>query len=145
MNMIEKTIQDLTAAITALTAAINSRGVPEQPVAEIESEPDQPVEPARATRAKAKAEPVAAEQPVTPAPELVLPPPADAAEPVTTGPVTQADLRDAASKLLAQKRLPDILRINKEHGIRRITECPEEKYEAVFASLNAALADASKP
>ena len=73
-----------------------------------------------------------------------LPPAGTNAEFVPTSKVTQADLRDAAGKLLAQKRLPDILRINKEHGIRRITECPEEKYVAVFASLNAALADAAK-
>jgi hypothetical protein len=59
------------------------------------------------------------------------------------GKVTQADLRDAASKLLEQKKLPEILRINREHGIRRITECPEEKYESVYAALTAALTNGS--
>ena len=64
--------------------------------------------------------------------------------PIRTSKVTQADLRDAASKLLAQKKLPDILRINRDHGIRRITECPEEKYESVYNALTAALADGEK-
>lgn len=63
---------------------------------------------------------------------------------VRASPITQADLRDVASKLLAQKKLPEILRVNREHGIRRITECPESKYESVFNALNAALADAAK-
>ena len=56
--------------------------------------------------------------------------------------MTQADLRDAASQLLMAKRLPDILAINQQFGIKRITECPEDKYEQVFAALNAALANA---
>lgn len=144
MNMIEKTIQDLTAAITALTAVLSQQGVPTQSVAPTKIS-ELPLDPIKPGKLKLKADLVAPEEPAPAKPEIVLPPPADAAEPVVTGPVTQADLRDAASKLLAQKRLPDILRINKEHGIRRITECPEEKYAAVFASLNAALADASKP
>jgi hypothetical protein len=61
----------------------------------------------------------------------------------TTKEVTEADLRVAAQKLLQAKRLPDILRINKEFGIRRITECPPDRYAALFDALNAALADAS--
>ena len=54
-----------------------------------------------------------------------------------------ADLRAAAQKLLQAKRLPDILRINKDFGIRRITECPPDRYAALLDALNAALADAS--
>lgn len=141
--MIEKDIQDLTAAINNLIATLNNRNVSEQPVVQTKIS-ELPVEPVKSSKVKPKAEVAASEELIRPKTEVVLPPAVDAAEPITTGPVTQADLRDAASKLLAQKRLPDILRINKEHGIRRITECPEEKYEAVFASLNAALADASK-
>ena len=67
--------------------------------------------------------------------------PATPAEP--TKEVTEADLRVAAQKLLQAKRLPDILRINKEFGIRRITECPPDRYVALLDALNAALADAS--
>jgi hypothetical protein len=135
--MIEKDIQDLTAAINNLIAALNNRSLPAQPVAETKPVAEEPKPKAKKT-AEAEAETATAETP-----KIVLSAVPTAAEPVITGPVTQADLRDVASKLLAQKRLPDILRINKEHGIRRITECPAEKYEAVYASLNAALADAA--
>lgn len=133
--MIEKDIQDLTAAINNLIAALNNRSLPAQPVAETKPVAEEPKPKANKT--------VEPEAPKAETPKIVLSEVPTAAEPVITGPVTQADLRDVASKLLAQKRLPDILRINKEHGIRRITECPAEKYEAVYASLNAALADAA--
>jgi hypothetical protein len=74
-------------------------------------------------------------------PDLPLPA-VNAEPPERTSKVTQAELREVAQKLLAQKKLPEILRINREHGIKRITECPEEKYDAVYASLTAALGDA---
>lgn len=153
--MIENTIQELTAAIRELTVALNnnrnaaprpSPAPAENPVviphnsAEIVSAAPK-LEPVKPAKAKAKAEPK---------PEPV-PEPAPAAEPVMAeespiraAKVTQADLRDAASKLLAQKKLPEILRINRDHGIRRITECPEEKYESVYNALTAALADGEK-
>jgi hypothetical protein len=83
---------------------------------------------------------VAAPAPAAPAP--AAPAPAATTE-ATTKEVTEADLRVAAQKLLQAKRLPDILRINKEFGIRRITECPPDRYAALFDALNAALADAS--
>ena len=71
-------------------------------------------------------------------------PPAPRLEPAPVDqPVTEADLRAAAQKLLQAKRLPDILRINKDFGIRRITECPPDRYAALLDALNAALADAS--
>lgn len=134
--MIETTIQELTAAIRELTVALNNRGSAVPAVAPVPTEPAAPK--AKAKPAKVEAAPAAA-----PAVEE-LPAAGTNAESIPVAKVTQADLRDAAGKLLAQKRLPDILRINKEHGIRRITECPEDKYEAVFASLNAALSDAPK-
>lgn len=160
--MIETTIQELTAAIRELTVALNnSRPVATRPVPSTSDNPVvvtyaaadaaaagaalAAVAPApKPAKAKApKAEPAPAP---TPEPEpLPTPEPLMAEEsPVKVGKVTQADLRDAAAKLLAQKKLPEILRINREHGIRRITECPEEKYESVYNALNAALADGEK-
>ena len=129
--MIETTIQELTAAIKELTVALNNRAAATPAAA---SEAPASKAKGKATKVEAAAAPVVEE----------LPAAGTNAESIPVTKVTQADLRDAAGKLLAQKRLPDILRINKEHGIRRITECPEDKYEAVFASLNAALADAAK-
>lgn len=139
--MIETTIQELTAAIRELTVALNNN----RPAAPRPAPAPAPVEVADAApkpaKAKAKAEPKP--EPV-PEPAPVAEPVMAEESPIRTSKVTQADLRDAASKLLAQKKLPEILRINRDHGIRRITECPEEKYESVFNALTAALADGEK-
>lgn len=119
---LESDIQALTIAVNRLTQALQNAPVaasaPTSPIAEA-------VVPVAAT-----------------IPELPLP--ATQSEPLErTSKVTQADLREVAQKLLAQKKLPEILRINREHGIKRITECPEEKNDAVYAALVAALGDAS--
>lgn len=139
--MIETTIQELTAAIRELTVALNNN----RPAAPRPAPAPAPVEVADAApkpaKAKAKAEPKP--EPI-PEPAPVAEPVMAEESPIRTSKVTQADLRDAASKLLAQKKLPEILRINRDHGIRRITECPEEKYESVYNALTAALADGEK-
>lgn len=127
--MIETKLTELTEAIRQLTAALNTvRPVAAAPI-KVEAPAPAPVKAAPAPAPEPSAEEVedVEEAPAVPAP----------------GKVTQADLRDAASKLLEQKKLPEILRINREHGIRRITECPEEKYESVYAALTAALTDGS--
>lgn len=148
--MIETTIQELTAAIRELTVALNNnRPAASRPASSpIENPVVIPYDPAllagtspKPAKAKAKAEPKP--EPV-PEPAPVAEPVMAEESPIRTSKVTQADLRDAASKLLAQKKLPDILRINRDHGIRRITECPEEKYESVYNALTAALADGEK-
>jgi len=139
--MIETTIQELTAAIRELTVALNNN----RPAAPRPAPAPAPVEVVDAApkpaKAKAKAEPKP--EPV-PEPAPVAEPVMAEESPIRTSKVTQADLRDAASKLLAQKKLPEILRINRDPGIRRITECPEEKYESVYNALTAALADGEK-
>jgi hypothetical protein len=151
--MIETTIQELTAAIRELTVALNnSRPAAARPTPIPMEDPVViPYSPAlvaaaavvvpKPAKAKAKAEPKP--EPV-PEPAPVAEPVMAEESPIRTSKVTQADLRDAASKLLAQKKLPEILRINRDHGIRRITECPEDKYESVFNALTAALADGEK-
>lgn len=129
--MIETKLTELTEAIRQLTAALNTaRPVAAAPIkVEAPAPVPAPVKAAPAPAPEPSAEEVedVEEAPAVPAP----------------GKVTQADLRDAASKLLEQKKLPEILRINREHGIRRITECPEEKYESVYAALTAALTNGS--
>ena len=115
---IEQAIRELTAAIDNLSLAIKgSKDVALSP------------EPATVYLSGS----------VAPAP---APAPKVQAEPAEQG-VTEADLRAAAQRLLQAKRLPDILRINKEFGIRRITECPPDRHAALLDALNAALSDAS--
>jgi len=124
---IEQAIRELTEAIESLAAVIRNGRPPE----EFETDNSEAAAVARA-EAKLRDEVAAAPAPA----------PAATTE-ATTKEVTEADLRVAAQKLLQAKRLPDILRINKEFGIRRITECPPDRYAALFDALNAALADAS--
>lgn len=134
--MIETKIQELTEAIRQLTVSLNAM----RPMAAAPA----PAPVAAPAPAPVKPAPVPAPVPA-PAPEESAEDIEDEETPAAPAPgkVTQADLRDAASKLLEQKKLPEILRINREHGIRRITECPEEKYESVYAALTAALTNGS--
>jgi len=124
---IEQAIRELTSAIESLAAVIRNGRPPEEFGTDNS-------EAAVVARAEAKLRDEVAAAPA-PAPAVTTE--------ATTKEVTEADLRVAAQKLLQAKRLPDILRINKEFGIRRITECPPDRYAALFDALNAALADAS--
>jgi hypothetical protein len=130
---IEHAIRELTEAIDSLAAVMRNGRPPE------EFETDNS-EAAVVARMEVKHRDEAATAAVAAA--VAAPAPAATTE-ATTKEVTEADLRVAAQKLLQAKRLPDILRINKEFGIRRITECPPDRYAALFDALNAALADAS--
>jgi hypothetical protein len=121
---IEQAIRDLTTAIDNLSAALRNA----KPVVSQTDDDNVKYQMYETPEATKPAE-VAA--------------PAPAVPDGSTKEVTEADLRVAAQKLLQAKRLPDILRINKEFGIRRITECPPDRYAALFDALNAALADAS--
>ena len=128
--MIETTLKELTTAIRELTVALNNRSTTTTVVPE--------PKPASVTVAPTLTPTLTATPTPTPEPTQ----PVEAKVTIPAGKVTQADLRDAASQLLMAKRLPDILAINQQFGIKRITECPEDKYEQVFAALNAALANA---
>jgi len=130
---IEQAIRELTDAIESLAAVMRNGRPPE----EFETDNSE-----AAAVARMEADRVEAVRRAVAAAEAAAPAPAATTE-ATTKEVTEADLRVAAQKLLQAKRLPDILRINKEFGIRRITECPPDRYAALFDALNAALADAS--
>lgn len=130
---IEQAIRELTDAIESLAAVMRNGRPPE----EFETDNSE-----AAVLARVEADRVEAVRRAAAAAEAAAPAPAATTE-ATTKEVTEADLRVAAQKLLQAKRLPDILRINKEFGIRRITECPPDRYAALFDALNAALADAS--
>jgi hypothetical protein len=134
---IEQAIRELTDAIESLAAAMRNGRPPEE--FETDNSEAAVLARAEANRVEAVHRAVAAAEAAAPAPAA----PAPAAPDGSTKEVTEADLRVAAQKLLQAKRLPDILRINKEFGIRRITECPPDRYAALFDALNAALADAS--
>jgi len=71
-----------------------------------------------------------------PVPEAPPPAPAKPEEPPAAPPeITLEVLRGLATKLLEKQRLPDIIEVNKRHGIRKITECPQEKWTALYEDL----------
>lgn len=123
---LETKISELTAAVQELTAVLRSHAA----------------NPATTTTsAQVVANP-------TPTISLELPPPAPESapieQPIVPDNLTVDDLRTAAQQLLTLKRLPEILRINKEHGIRRITDCPPEKFVAVHTALKDAIANVDR-
>jgi len=127
--MIEETLNQLTAAIKDLTAALKN-----QPTATVTATVTESPAPAKAKKEK----PVAA-----PAPEPVAEAPK--AEPVKEAPpITLADLRAAAQKILDSNAAKGtdgvaiIREINTKHGIKKISECPVEKFAAVLLDLQAA-------
>jgi hypothetical protein len=131
--MIEETLQQLTAAIKDLTAALKSQPTVTTTVTETPA-------PAKAKKEKPAAAP--APEPVAEAPKAE---PTPAAEPVKeAAPITLADLRAAAQKILDANAAKGtdgvaiIREINTRHGIKKISECPAEKFAAVLLDLQAA-------
>lgn len=77
-----------------------------------------------------KAKAPKAEEPA-PAPEA---PKAEEPAPEAAKPTLQ-DLRDAAQKALDAGKLSDVVALNKELGVKRISEAPEDRWVEVIAKL----------
>lgn len=132
--MLEDQIKRLADAVEKLTAALT----PQLPSSDKAEDKDKVTEapaskPAKATKAKPAPEPAPAEaKPATPPAEA--PKPAAAAE-ADPNKVTLAMLRDAAQKALDAGKLSEVVAINKEYNLRRISEAPEDKYAEILARL----------
>ena len=133
--MIEETLNQLTAAIKELTAALKNQPAPVVTATVTETPAPAPVKAKKEKPAAAPApEPVAETPKVEPTPEPVKEAP----------PITVADLRAAAQKILDANAAKGtdgvaiIREINTKHGIKKISECPAEKFAAVLADLQAA-------
>lgn len=138
--MIEDTLQKLTASIDALTAAITRQGctpalldevritgVERKQVMENLPPVDKPAE--KAPKAEKAEKAPKAEKPA---------PKAEKTEEPKAG-ATLADVRDAAQKCLDGGKLAAVVALNKEYGLKRISEAPEDKFGEIVAKLNAAL------
>lgn len=137
--MIEDRIAQLTAAIENLTTTLATRHID----IDLDAVPsDKARKPKPAPKAEApKAEAPKAEAPkaeAAPEPVKAAVAPAETPAPAATKPTLQ-DVRNAAQAALDAGKLAEIVALNKEYGLRRISEAPEEKFADIIASLQKAL------
>lgn len=89
-------------------------------------------------KAKKEAAPPApkVEEPVNLGQAKDLPPQEEPAPaPAPAGKLTLQDLRAVAQKALDNGKLAEVVKLNKEFGLKRISEAPEDKYEEIIARL----------
>lgn len=144
---LEIQVAALTAAIENLTKVLtrdSKCSCPEakQPEAAAVTEPA----PVAKTEKKAKKEAPApkVEEPA-PAPEAKTEEPApkteepkaEAPAPKAAKKLTMQDVREVAQKALDAGKLAEVVKLNKEYNLKRISEAPEEKYEEIINRLTA--------
>ena len=115
---LETEIASLTLAVQALTKALGS--TPPPPYVEADLGQAQP-EPVKAKPVKAK--PAKVEAP-TPEPT-----------PEPTRKYTVQDIRQLAQKALDEGKLAGVVAINKEFGLKKISEATEDKFAEIIARL----------
>jgi hypothetical protein len=131
--MIENTIQELKKSIDQLTVAIEAL-LENQRAASVRSAAvDQPAEEPAPKPKKTKAPKV--EEPA-PAPAPVAEPAAPAPAP-TEQTYTVQDLRAEAQKALESGKAMDVVALNKEYGVKRISEVSPDLYPAIIKRLRA--------
>ena len=135
---LETEIASLTLAVQALTKALASQPAVSTPVEATQEAPVKVAKPAKAKPAKVEApapEPVAVEpEPVATVIEPTLEP-----EPEPAKKYTVQDIRTLAQKALDEGKLAGVVAINKEFGLKKISEATEDKFADIIARLNTLL------
>ena len=122
---LETEIASLTLAVQALTKALASTPPPSYVEADLgQAQP----EPVKAKPAKAK--PAKVEAP-TPGPT-----PEPTPEPEPARKYTVQDIRQLAQKALDEGKLAGVVAINKEFGLKKISEATEDKFAEIIARLS---------
>lgn len=133
---LETEIASLTLAVQALTKALASQPAVSTPVEATQEAPVKVAKPAKAKPAKVEApapEPVAVEpEPVATVIEPTL-------EPEPAKKYTVQDIRTLAQKALDEGKLAGVVAINKEFGLKKISEATEDKFADIIARLNTLL------
>lgn len=127
--MLETKIQELTAAVTQLTTAIEALRA-QSVTTSVTSGTAATTTTVDAPKAKKAKAPKAEEPTPEPTPE-----PAPVAE------VTLKDIRDAAQAALDAGKLNDVVALNKRFGLKRISDAPVDQYSAILAALKEINAD----
>lgn len=134
---LETEIASLTLAVQALTKALASQPTASTPVEATQEAPaPEPVKVAKPAKAKpAKVEAPAPEPEPTPEPAAIEPTP----EPEPAKKYTVQDIRTLAQKALDEGKLAGVVAINKEFGLKKISEATEDKFADIIARLNTLL------
>ena len=116
---LETEIASLTLAVQALTKALGSTPPPPYVEADLGQAQPEPVKVAK----PAKAKPAKVEAP-TPEPT-----------PEPARKYTVQDIRQLAQKALDEGKLAGVVAINKEFGLKKISEATEDKFAEIIARL----------
>jgi hypothetical protein len=135
--MLETKIQELTAAVTQLTTAIEALRA-QSVTTSVTSGTAATTTTVDAPKAKKAKAPKAEEPAPAPAPE---PTPEPTPEPAPVAEVTLKDIRDAAQAALDAGKLNDVVALNKRFGLKRISDAPVDQYSAILAALKEINAD----
>lgn len=137
---LETEIASLTLAVQALTKALASQPAASTPVEATQEAPaPEPVKVAKPAKTKpAKVVEAPAPEPVAvePEPEPVA---AVVVEPEPAKKYTVQDIRTLAQKALDEGKLAGVVAINKEFGLKKISEATEDKFAEIIARLNTLL------
>ena len=133
--MLETKIQELTAAVTQLTTAIEALRA-QSVTTSVTSGTAATTTTVDAPKPKKPKAPKAEEP--APAPE---PTPEPTPEPAPVAEVTLKDIRDAAQAALDAGKLNDVVALNKRFGLKRISDAPVDQYSAILAALKEINAD----
>ena len=135
--MLETKIQELTAAVTQLTTAIEALRA-QSVTTSVTSGTAATTTTVDAPKAKKAKAPKAEEPAPAPAPE---PTPEPTPESAPVAEVTLKDIRDAAQAALDAGKLNDVVALNKRFGLKRISDAPVDQYSAILAALKEINAD----
>ena len=135
--MLETKIQELTAAVTQLTTAIEALRA-QSVTTSVTSASAATTTTVDAPKPKKPKAPKAEEPAPAPAPE---PTPEPTPEPAPVAEVTLKDIRDAAQAALDAGKLNDVVALNKRFGLKRISDAPVDQYSAILAALKEINAD----
>ena len=118
---LETEIASLTIAVQALTKALASQpaSIPEADLGQAQPEPVKVAKPAKAKPAKVEA-----------------PTPEPTPEPTPAKKYTVQDIRTLAQAALDDGKLAGVVAINKEFGLKKISEATEDKFAEIIARLS---------
>ena len=134
---LETEIASLTLAVQALTKALASQPTASTPVEATQEAPaPEPVKVAKPAKAKPAKVEAPAPEPVAVEPEPVA---AVVVEPEPAKKYTVQDIRTLAQKALDEGKLAGVVAINKEFGLKKISEATEDKFADIIARLNTLL------
>ena len=137
--MIENKIDEVISAINRLTEALNNRTsavetTDDGPVTAEEEKLGQILDTLQQRVEEPKPKKAKKEKPA-PAPVEEAPAAAPEPEPAPVAEITISQIREAAQRALDNGKLNEVIAINKEYGLKRISDAAVEQYGEILAKL----------